>query len=144
MGQIFAAAERLTAIAHAPDYPATKVTGLLTLEICSILLSINCRVKRECPVGLSRTVQSGRVYQGHLDLFARFDDGSSVAIEIDRGNKLWSLRKLEYVAGESGSTALWVRWHGRVSMPTGSCVTVLNLARNGAPAHLRNAQGQAE
>ena len=35
-----------------------------------------------------------------------------IVVELDRGNKLWSARKLT-VAGQHGMIAIWVRWHGR-------------------------------
>jgi hypothetical protein len=46
-----------------------------------------------------------------LDIRARHPaDGSAISVEIDRGNKSWSLRKLEYAAGR-GDLALWLRWN---------------------------------
>jgi len=44
-------------------------------------------------------------------VFGRFDDGSTLAIEIDRAYKAWSLAKLRHAA-QTGSSALWLRWDG--------------------------------
>jgi len=79
-------------------------------------------------LAITRTLKSGRKYHGFLDLFVEFADGSTIALEIDRANKRWSLAKLQYASQELDSCSLWARWRGVVALPPGSGVEILDLS----------------
>lgn len=58
--------------------------------------------------------ESARPVIAHLDVFANFPDASSLAIEIDRNNKSWSLDKLDFAKRNLNSECVWIRWRGPV------------------------------
>lgn len=93
---------------------STETTSELTEALSPICQGQGAHVRSEVPCGARRARSQARSIRsrvGHLDLMAQFADGSSLAIEIDRTNKQWSIEKLES-ALEAGSLGLWVRWRG--------------------------------
>ena len=108
---------------------ATEITRALTNLISTHLQSKGWAVSKEHGISLYRASKKKKgceyLYQGHIDLCAE-KAGKRLAIEIDRANKAWSLKKLEHCAS-NGYTAIWFRWRGRVNnyAPT---VKIYNIA----------------
>ena len=65
---------------------------------------------------------------GHLDLFGLFPHLTSIAIELDRTNKLWSLDKLLCAHKEFGSLGVWIRWKGEVTVDVPSNISLIDLS----------------
>lgn len=66
-------------------------------------------IQREAAV-----VVDGSTRRGRLDFLLWWED-AALAVEIDRGNKKWSLQKLQHVAlgiGGLATGSLWLRWKG--------------------------------
>ncbi len=64
--------------------------------------------------GEAAVVVEGSSRRGRLDFLLWWED-AILAIEIDRGNKKWSLKKLQRAArgiGGLSTGSLWVRWKG--------------------------------
>lgn len=75
--------------------------------------------------GVRRFTERGYPLQGYVDMIAYWKE-RSIAFELDRGNKKWSLDKLDAAAAQ-GHEAVWIRWSGgnvRVTPPT---VSVIHL-----------------
>ena len=66
---------------------------------------------------------------GHLDIFARFLDGSSLAVEIDRSNKVWSLEKLAFARNVLRSDCVWIRWRGRAVTFAQSEIAIVDISK---------------
>jgi hypothetical protein len=111
---------------------ARTFSAMLTDDACKLLAALAARVTPEFPCGATRKLKAGHEYRGFIDLFAVFPDQSSLAIEIDRSNKAWSLEKLEHVATQRNCRVLWIRWRGRVKMPEGCPIPVLDLTKLGS------------
>ncbi len=90
---------------------SVEVTRLLGLSVRSWAVGRGATVQCETPIDVE-----GVARRGYLDFLLWWQD-SALAVEIDRGNKRWSLNKLAQ-AGEVGVAGLetgaaWVRWKGK-------------------------------
>lgn len=90
-----------------------QATRLITEAIAEWARRQGWEVEFEVPALITRPVRGGREFRGRLDIVCdRGEDLPLIAIEVDRGNKRWSLQKLVAEA-EAGNLAIWVRWKGR-------------------------------
>ncbi|MBF6314020.1 MULTISPECIES: CRISPR-associated endonuclease Cas2 [Nocardia] len=102
-------------------------------------------VEFEVPAMITRPVHGRREVRRRLDIVCdRGEDLPLIVIEVDRGNKRWSLQKLVAEA-EAGNLAIWVRWKGRHpidvpeqvglvdTMHTISCATATDRSWIGGP-----------
>jgi hypothetical protein len=62
---------------------------------------------------------------GYLDFILK-KDNDKYALEIDRGNKKWSLQKLVH-SKSKGYKPIWVRWCVPVKMDIPEIVYLINL-----------------
>lgn len=93
---------------HFSDLSANEVTRFFTDSVTQWAYSLGYNVRPEVQL------QSPDQRAGRLDLRLRHRSGTgrAISIEIDRGDKVWSLEKLTHVA-ERGDLALWLRWSRR-------------------------------
>ena len=89
------------------DATALEVTATLTEEVIRWARGNGWPAMTEVPIGIQR-FSRGVVRTGCIDVVVQ-RSGRPVAIELDRGNKKWSLTKLRWAA-EAGHDAIWVRW----------------------------------
>ncbi len=77
--------------------------------------------------------KTGKPYSkhGHIDAQLTFPDGSCLAIEIDKGNKRWSLAKLEHCVEHNKWLALWIRWRGVLTKDIPKGILVIELSDQG-------------
>jgi hypothetical protein len=77
-----------------------------------------------CELEYPLNIYRGKDIQGYIDAHITFRDGTRYAIEIDRGNKMWSLVKLQHCSEVLNCSSIWIRWAGCISreIPTGICV----------------------
>jgi hypothetical protein len=110
---------------HFTHLTPREVTAHLTAGVAGWAEQYGYRVQREAP-------PPGAAY-GRLDLRAAHPaGGKAISIEIDRGNKRWSLEKL-VTAAEHGDLALWVRWSTTsvpLSVPPGVRLIRLGVIRH--------------
>lgn len=106
-------------------------TKVITEAIEEYLSSLGWNVSREYKIDLTRSSSTfeGKIKEihGRIDLFAKRNN-ESLAIEIDRGNKPWSLKKLEYCIKTYGSKAVWIRWKGEVTSAIPDGVIVYDIS----------------
>lgn len=94
---------------------AVQATRLVTYETVCWADEQGWQVAYEVWGRITRQSKNGPL-RARLDLVcARPAKQPSVAIEIDKHGKTWSLQKLQAEA-EAGRVALWVRWHGRTQV----------------------------
>lgn len=102
------------------DLSAFEVTRFLTDSVAEWATNLGYNAQRE--VEVHPNIHRPDLRTGRLDLQLRHHSGKGrPIIEIDRGNKLWSLDKLTQAA-ERGDLALWLRWSRRpvpVPIPPG-------------------------
>lgn len=110
-----------------------QTTALLTVRVAEWGRSQGWSVQFEVPIRASRTTRSGES-RGRLDVVCRRDAGRPpVVIEIDRGNKRWSVDKLASEAA-AGAVALWVRWRDPTNVDVPDAVGLVDLAPEPVPA----------
>ncbi|HEV2347035.1 MAG TPA: hypothetical protein VGS97_23235 [Actinocrinis sp.] len=87
-----------------------RFTHLAAPEVTAHLTGSVARWAEQYGYWVQREVPPPGVADRRLDLrVAHPAEGRAISIEIDRGNKRWSLEKVVAVA-EHGDLALWVRW----------------------------------
>lgn len=65
---------------------------------------------------------------GRIDLIVKSKEGWSLAIEIDRSNKKWSLEKIKnFQANNPKTFGVWIRWGGRVKKLDTSSIVLVDL-----------------
>jgi hypothetical protein len=111
---------------HYTPVEAPRATRLITDTLAETLARCACEV-----------IAEPRTPGGRLDLLAHAPNGRSLAIEIDRDNKAWSVRKLARCAEEFWTDALWVRWRGSVTHDVPDTVCLIDMTR--ARVRVRNA-----
>lgn len=84
----------------------------------------------EAPARASKQI-GGRRYRGRLDLLCTGWFVRSIAIEIDRSNKTWSLDKLVAEA-DAGRITLWVRWAGESVIEVPAAVGLVDIRASAA------------
>lgn len=110
-----------------------QTTALLTERVAEWGRSQGWSVHFEAPIRASRPTRSGES-RGRLDVVCRRDAGRPpVVIEIDRGNKRWSVDKLASEAA-AGAVALWVRWRDPTNVDVPDAVGLVDLAPEPVPA----------
>lgn len=135
----------LKLIASNTSVLSREITQCLTRKITLHLEKNGWNATLEYPIELYRngTRNTGETYryQGHIDIYAT-KEVQKLAVEIDRSNKQWSYKKLEYCAKNLGSSAVWVRWKGCVDIDSSDTVTIYNIApevsqtlQEGQPTH---------
>ena len=83
-----------------------KGTEIITSYIRNFAFENGFEYEEEVFLGLTRKTNG---YKGLVDITIKRPDGARYAIEIDRGNKRWSLEKLLH-AYTKGYVPIWVRW----------------------------------
>ena len=84
------------------------ITARITREIVGWALANGWTPRAEARVGLPAAAHGGSRI-GYIDVVVRRGDLPALAIEIDSGDKPWSLDKLRHAA-VAGMHAIWVRW----------------------------------
>jgi hypothetical protein len=102
-------------------------TRALTKGLCTLIADRMGKARTEYKLDITRTLKSGKEYSGYIDIFANFPDNSKLAIEIDRGNKLWSLEKLAFSADVLQAQAIWIRWRGEIKVQSIGAVRFIDL-----------------
>ena len=100
-----------------------KGTEFITLSIESFARSRGLACEREVFLGLNRKT-GGR--KGLVDVVIKKPEGNGYAIEIDRGNKKWSLEKLLH-AHSIGYVPIWVRWCTKVNIQIPDVINLIDL-----------------
>lgn len=105
-----------------------QTTALLTSNIAAILRDLRAggvHFEYPCPNPIVSPT-NGKPRQGYLDL-ALVDNGRiTIAIEIDRSNKRFSLAKLEAMHS-MGALCIWVRWKTLTVLPVIDGIHVISL-----------------
>jgi hypothetical protein len=109
---------------------ARQFTKAITSEIGHLIALSGGQFFPERKIDLTRPTKRGP-YQGRLDVFGVFPDASVIAIEVDRGDKCWSLQKLIFTATKLGAHAVWIRWSGSVNLYVPPSVTLINVTKVG-------------
>tara|TARA_B100000676_G_C17606714_1_gene594691 strand:- start:150 stop:569 length:420 start_codon:yes stop_codon:yes gene_type:complete len=101
--------------------PGSKeITTVLTEELVSWANENGWYPEREYKAGIFREHKSGK-YEGRIDVYVNRDSLipekglPPLAIEIDRGNKKWSIMKLEHLQGR-GCSCLWIKWGKKIDI----------------------------
>ncbi|MGW1193683.1 hypothetical protein [Streptomyces sp. NPDC002559] len=91
------------------DLSTAEVTEFFTDSVSRWADSLGYKARREVWLPVQSCQPDQRA--GRLDLQLRHHTGKGrlISVEIDRGNKVWSLNKLTQAA-ELGDLALWLRW----------------------------------
>lgn len=108
---------------HYDALPAPDATALVTDAVACTLCEHGWRIKREV------WVRHDRRTRGRLDLLCQHDSGRSLAVEIDRDDKRWSIDKLARCAEHLWTDALWIRWRGGVTLRVPESVCVIDMTR---------------
>ena len=98
-------------------------TELIASSIKSFALNQGFKCEKEVFLGLKRKT---RGYKGLMDIIIRRPDGIGYAIEIDSGNKKWSLEKLLY-AHRIGYVPIWVRWCAKINIDIPAVINLIDL-----------------
>jgi len=91
-------------------------TKSFTQALCNHIAENGGIVTLEYRIASNRVKSNGGKKLGILDVFAQFGDGSKLAIEIDKGNKVWSLEKLGLAVEVLRAEAIWIRWRGQIKL----------------------------
>jgi hypothetical protein len=94
------------------EYDSKTITKKITEKICSMIAEADGKTSLEKEIGpIAFKTKKGvlKYRSGRVDIFAEFNDGGKLFIEIDRANKKWSHRKLKHLQ-DMGNNVLWVRW----------------------------------
>jgi hypothetical protein len=108
---------RAQSLAHVAASLATSpedLTSRLTSQVQKTLEDIGGTCFAEYRIVGIEQPQSGETLRGYLDLLVKFNDGSSLAIEIDRSNKQRSVLKLQHAARKIQAIPVWIRWFGQL------------------------------
>ena len=84
------------------------VTARITREIVRWALSNGWNPRAEARVGVTVSGHGGSRI-GYIDVIVRRGGEPDLAIEVDSGDKPWSLDKLRHAAA-AGMHPIWVRW----------------------------------
>ncbi|WP_434739411.1 hypothetical protein [Micromonospora sp. SH-82] len=103
---------------------AAQVTELLTDRITRWATEQRWQVRREVPSVVESATRPSGV--GYLDLLCRRPDGTRVAIEIDRTDKIRSRSKLQHEVA-AGALGLWVQWGAPRWQPAPAGVHMVRL-----------------
>jgi hypothetical protein len=109
---------------------ASQFTAAITREIARLIALAGGQFVPERKIELTRPTKRGP-YQGRVDVFGVFPDSSVIAIEIDRGDKRWSLQKLIFAATKLHTQAVWIRWSGFVNLYVPPSVTLIDVTKVG-------------
>lgn len=97
-------------------YDSDKTTSSLTTKIVNYFKSKNYQVKPEKEINIDNKSMKDFGYnrqRGFCDIYAKKGD-IQFYIEIDRGNKEWSIQKLDYMV-KQGFNRIWIRWKGELN-----------------------------
>lgn len=100
-----------------------KGTEFITASIESFARGRGLACEREVFLGLNRKT-SGR--RGLVDIVIKSPERIGYAIEIDSGNKKWSLEKLLH-AHSIGYVPIWVRWCAKINIEIPPIVNLIDL-----------------
>jgi hypothetical protein len=112
--------------------PSITMTEQLTKACEEHFLRLGCTTVREYHIeAIYRPKSESRTpfpRLGRIDLVVSSIDGYKLAIEIDRGNKKWSVEKLKRFQGNGPNRfGLWVRWGGRFKNVSVSEIILMDL-----------------
>jgi|TARA_B100000959_G_scaffold199113_1_gene208322 hypothetical protein len=105
---------------------ASDITAIITDFIYRWAKNNGWNPRLEYYIKAYRTTKSGRVYQGVVDVYIERFDGPDIVVEIDRGNKKWSVQKLNYCRIE-GLEAIWIKWGSPISLDIPEGITAIHL-----------------
>jgi hypothetical protein len=97
------------------DLHRRDVTALLTEQVVLWGRAHRFVIRQQVPSTATRLSRRGHPWPGVLDLACIHASGQNIAIEIDAGNKTWSIQKLAAEA-QAGRLAIWVKWGGPVDL----------------------------
>lgn len=83
------------------------------------------KYQREFKTGITRKVRDGRIYHGYVD-FVVLIEKRMYCIEIDSGNKKWSLKKL-IDSLFRGFIPVWIRWNFEINIDIPKEIYVIDL-----------------
>lgn len=115
--------ERLSPALDRTAHAARTTTALLTVSIIETLESHDWQCRPEFPIDAPS--------RGYLDVLATHPDGVTLAIEIDRAHKPWSVEKMLAAGDRYGAMPVWVRWRERLSLRVPDSLCVYDLTRGG-------------
>jgi hypothetical protein len=128
------------------ETPSIEVTKKLTGMICEHFQNLGFWVSREvlCQTQYSSAGSKREPYSrnGLIDIVVASNDGWQLAIEVDRGNKKWSLKKLKnFQTTNANSHGIWIRWGGVVSGVETKDIFLIDLTETEAKFVLPFARG---
>jgi hypothetical protein len=100
-----------------------KGTEFITSSIESFARGQGFMYEREVFLGLNRKTSG---HKGLVDIVIKKPEGTGYAIEIDRGNKKWSLEKLLH-AHSKGYVPIWVRWCTKINIRIPAVINLIDL-----------------
>jgi hypothetical protein len=100
-----------------------KGTEFITSSIESFAHGRGLTCEKEVFLGLSRKASRRK---GLVDIVIKSPEGIGYAIEIDSGNKKWSLEKLLH-AHSIGYVPIWVRWCAKVNIQIPDVINLIDL-----------------
>ncbi len=98
-------------------------TELIASSVKSFALNQGFECEKEVFLGLKRKTDG---YKGLVDIIIKSLDGIRYAIEIDSGNKKWSLEKL-LDASKKGYVPIWVRWCAKINVKIPAVINLIDL-----------------
>lgn len=117
---------------RALDEPSIRITEKLTSAICEYFQKQGHKVALEVNVETKyiprQKDREPYIRPGRLDLVVDSPNRWQLAIEIDRGNKKWSVEKLKHVQTNNKNTfGIWIRWGGQLRNVDTSAILLINL-----------------
>jgi hypothetical protein len=128
---VVAKAPKFAAVLAGKKVDTVEFVRSMTAQLCELIAATASTVEKEYTLEASQVAGAGRKRTGRLDIFARFHDGSSLAVELDRANKTWSLFKLSHMATQFGAEAVWIRWRGTIKFQSCKPVAFVDLTQHG-------------
>jgi len=100
-----------------------KGTELITSSIENFACEQRYKCEKEVFLGLRRKTDG---HKGLVDIIIKSPNEKQYAIEIDSGNKKWSIDKLLH-AYKIGYVPTWVRWNAKININMPAGINLIDL-----------------